>query len=171
MKEQGFPFSQGASDQAQGIAAGVHAALGEEIPHQLDLGHLFGEVARLDAEVERTAYKTIREEAERGRVLDSAQRERVIVSRIEAWEQAPQKMEEAISRSEDFHSLAGELSGLFPPVSPQGAPRSLTAVQGDWKRFWPCWRRSLGPKSRNSASAWPTSRRACWSSGRTGKGA
>jgi len=130
-EDQGFSFTRVVSDQAQGIAAGVHAAFGEEMPHQLDLGHLFGEVARLDAEVERTAYKTIREEAERGRVLDSAQSERVIVSRIEAWEKAHQKMEEAISRYEDFHYLAGELSGLFTPVSPEGVPRSLAFVQGE----------------------------------------
>jgi len=130
-EEQGFHFTQITSDQAQGIAAGVHAAFGEEMPHQLDLGHLFGEVARLDAEVERTAYKTIRQEAERWRVLDSAQSERVIVSRIEAWEKVHQKMEEAISRYEDFHYLAGELSDLFTPVSPEGVPRSLSFVQGE----------------------------------------
>ena len=130
-EEQGFSFTRVVSDQAQGIAAGVHAAFGEEMPHQLDLGHLFGQIARLDAELERTAYKTIREEAERGRVLDSAKSERVIVSRIEAWEKAPQKMEEAISRYEDFHYLAGELSGLFTPVSPEGVPRSLAFVQGE----------------------------------------
>ena len=130
-EEQGFSFTQGVSDQAQGIAVGVHAALGEEMTHQLDLGHLFGEVARVDAELERTAYKTIRQEAERWRVLDLAQSERVIVSRIEAWEQAHRRMEEAIARSEDFPYLAGELSGLFTPVSPEGAPRSLPAVQGD----------------------------------------
>lgn len=130
-EEQGFSFTRVVSDQAQGIAAGVHAAFGEEMPHQLDLGHLFGQIARLDAELERTAYKTIREEAERGRVLDSAKSERVIVSRIEAWEKAHQKMEEAISRYEDFHYLAGELSGLFTPVSPEGVPRSLAFVQGE----------------------------------------
>ena len=130
-EEQGFSFTQVASEGAQGIAVGVPAAFGEELPHQLDLGHLFGEVARLDAELERTAYKTIRQEAERWRVLDSARSERVIVSRIEDWEQAHREMEEAIARYEDFHYLAGELSGLFTPVSPQGAPRSLPAVQGD----------------------------------------
>jgi len=46
-EEQGFSFTRVASDQTQGIAAGVQAAFGEELPHQLDLGHLFGEVARL----------------------------------------------------------------------------------------------------------------------------
>lgn len=130
-EEQGFSFTQVVSDQAQGIAAGVHAAFGEEMPHQLDLGHLFGEVARLDAELERMAYKTIRDEADRGRVLDSARSERVIVSRIEAWEKTHEKMEEAISRYEDFQYLAGELSGLFTPVSPEGVPRSLAFVQGE----------------------------------------
>ena len=54
--------------------------------------------ACLDAELERTAYKTIREEADRERVLDSAKSERVIVSRIEAWEQTHQKMEQAMAR-------------------------------------------------------------------------
>lgn len=55
----------------------------------------------------------------------------MIVARIEAWEQAHQKMEEALTLYEDFHFLAEELYGLFTPVGPDGAPRSRTAVHGD----------------------------------------
>ncbi len=130
-EEHGFHFIQVVSDQAKGIAAGVQAALGEDQSHQADVGHLFGEVARLEARVERTAYKTIGEEADRWWVLDSAKSERVIVARIEAWETAHQKMEEAISLYEDVHFLAEELYGLVTPVGPDGVPRSRAAVQGD----------------------------------------
>lgn len=130
-QEHGFHFTQVASDQAKGIAAGVQAALGEDVAHQADVGHLFREVVRLEAQVERTAYKTIGEETDRWHVLDSAKSERVIVARIEAWETAHQKMEQALSLYEDFHVLAGELYGLFTPVGPDGVPRSRTAVQGD----------------------------------------
>jgi hypothetical protein len=130
-QEHGFQFTQVASDQAKGIAAGVQAALGEDTLHQADVGHLFGEAARLEAQVERAAYKAIGEEAERWSVLDSAKSERVIAARIEAWETAPQKMEQAMSLYEDVQFLASELYGLFTPVGPDGVPRSRTAVQGD----------------------------------------
>lgn len=48
-QEHGFHFTQVASDGAKGIAAGVQAALGEDVAHQADVGHLFGEMARLEA--------------------------------------------------------------------------------------------------------------------------
>lgn len=131
LEEQGFHFTRVASDDARGIAAGVQAALGEDTLHQLDIGHLFGEVARLDAELERSAYKTLRDEDERWRVLDSARSDRVITSRIDAWEEAHQKAEEAILLYDDFHYLSEELYSLFSPIDPTGAPRSLTAVQED----------------------------------------
>jgi len=131
LEEQGFHLTRVASDDARGIAAGVQAALGEDALHQLDIGHLFGEVARVDAEVERSAYKHLREEEERWHVLDSARSDRVITSRIHAWEKAHQKAEEAILLYDDFHYLAEELYGLFSPVGPTGAPRSRAAVQGD----------------------------------------
>ena len=131
LEEQGFHLTGVASDAARGIAAGVQAALGEDTLHQLDIGHLFGEVARLDAELERSAYKHLREEEERWRVLDSARSDRVITARIDAWENAHQKAEEAISLYDDFHYLAEELYSLFSPVGPTGAPRSRTAIQGD----------------------------------------
>ena len=127
----GFHFTQGASDDARGIAVGVHEALGGEISHQLEVGHLFGQFARLEAEFERTAYKRIRDEADRWRVLDSARSDRVITTRIEGWEHAHRKMEEVIGRYEDFHYLAEELYSLFCPIGPEGAPRCLDAVQGD----------------------------------------
>lgn len=131
LEEQGFHITQVASDDARGIAAGVQAALGEKALHQLDIGHLFGEVARLDAELERKAYKHLREEDDRYRVLDSARSDRVITSRIEAWETAHQKAEEAISLYDDFHYLAEELSSLFSPIAPTGTPRSRRTVEED----------------------------------------
>ena len=130
-EEQGFHFTQVVSDDAQGIATGVVAALGQDISHQLDVGHLFGDMARLEAELERSAYKHIQEEAERWSVLDSARSDRVITSRIKAWEQAHQKAKKTIWLYEDFYYLSEELYSLFSPIGPQGAPRSLTAVQQD----------------------------------------
>ena len=130
-EEQGFHFTQVASDGARGIASGVAAALGEELSHQLDIGHLFGDVAHLEAELERSAYKYIQEEAERWHVLDSARSDRIITSRIKTWEQAHQKMEKTIWLYEDFHYLAEELYSLFSPIGPQGADRCLTEVQQD----------------------------------------
>lgn len=130
-QEHGFRFTQVASDQAKGIAAGVQAAFGEDLSHQADVGHLFGEAARLEAHLERAAYTAMEEEAKCWRVLDSAKSERVIAARIEAWETAHQKMEEALSLSEDFQYLAEELYGGTIPVGPDGTPRSLEALHGD----------------------------------------
>lgn len=128
---QGFQITRAVSDGAKGIAAGVSAALGEEVPHQLDVGHLFGQVAQVEAALERAVSKALRQEDERWRVLDSARSERVINRRIEVWEQAHHQREEALALYEDFAYLAEELYGLFIPVGPGGVPRSLTAVRGD----------------------------------------
>ena len=131
LEEHGFHVTQVASDDARGIAAGVSAALGEDALHQLDIGHLFGEVARLDAQLDRRAYKHLGDEAERWRVLDSARSDRGITSRVERWEEAHQKAEEAILLYDDFHYLSEELYSLFSPVGPTGAPRSRMAVEED----------------------------------------
>ncbi len=130
-QEQGFQFNRVASDQAQGIAAGVQVALGQEIPHQLDIGHLFAQVSQLDVALERAALKSLAYEEERWRVLDSARNERVISKRIQAWEQAHQASEQAILLYDDFHYLAEELYRLFTPIDSDGVPRPLPDVQAD----------------------------------------
>ena len=130
----------GAAMVVGGGIAGVQAALGEDTLHQLDIGHLFGEVAHVDAEVERSAYKHLREEEERWRVLDSARSDRVITSRIDAWEKAPHKTEEAILLYDDFHSLAEELYGLFSPLGSQPVlPAPERPYKESWKRSVLCW--------------------------------
>jgi hypothetical protein len=131
LEAQGFHFTGVASDEARGLVSGVQQALGASTLHQADWGHLFGKVARLDAQLERKAYAAIRAEEERFRVLDSAKSESVIQARIEAWEQAHQTTQEALGLYDDFHYLAEEFYGLFLPVGAEGTPRSLEALTQD----------------------------------------
>jgi len=130
-QEQGFQFNRIASDQAQGIAAGVQAALGVETPHQLDIGHLFAQVSQLDMALERSAYKSLALEEERWRVLDSARSDGVLSKRIQAWEQAHLASEQAIHLYDDFHYLAHQLYDLFTPVDADGVIRTLADVQAE----------------------------------------
>ena len=131
VEEQGFHFQKVGSDAAGGIHLGVEAALGADFPHQLDIGHLFGKISKVERALERKAYKAIGEEAERWRVLDSARSEAVIQKRVAAYEQAREACEQAISLYEDFHYLAGELYLLFEPVTPQGKLHSPGAIRDD----------------------------------------
>jgi len=128
-EEQGFKFNLIASDQAQGIATGVNEALGENVPHQIDIGHLFAQVSQLDAALERAAYKSLAYEEERWRVLDSARSAQVLSKRIQAWEQAKKASEQTIDLYDDFHYLAHQLYDLFTPVDSEGVPTTLADVQ------------------------------------------
>lgn len=131
VEEQGFHFQKIASDGAEGILSGVREALGETIPHQLDIGHLFGETSKVEAVLERKAYQAIASEEERWQVLDSARSDRVLTKRIEAYEAAEEAWGKAIGLYEDFSYLASELYALFEPVTPQGHVRSPQTLRGD----------------------------------------
>ena len=55
VEDQGFHFQKVGSDASEGIRLGVKAALGAHVPHQLDIGHLFGEISKVERAFERKA--------------------------------------------------------------------------------------------------------------------
>lgn len=100
------------------------------IEHQLDLFHTLREALRVLKQLEREAYKAIRREAERLKVIDSAKNERVFIKRYEQWVEAAYAMEKKIEAYEMYSWLVSELrEGFFFVDAESGFLRNLKEME------------------------------------------
>jgi len=127
--KRGVKIEKVVSDGAQGLKKGItESELG--IEHQLDLFHTLWETLRVESWLEREAYKAIRREIERYKVIDSAKRERVFRKRYEEWEKAVMTMENQIEMYEMYSWLVKELrEGLEFVDAESGFLRSVYEME------------------------------------------
>jgi len=119
------------SDRGKGLVEGFKEAFKDK-PHYTDLFHEFRELAKvIFVELEKEAYRAIRYEEERKRVLDSVRSDRVLNKRIEQYKKAEEAMEKAIElydslfylyscikESLEIFDKEGNLRDILPATSP-----------------------------------------------------
>lgn len=119
-----------ASDRGAGLVGGYRAAL-EAALWVCDYFHEFRELFKIVQRLERKAYAAISEQQEAGRKFDNAKSESNLEKRLQQYETARQRCEQAVARYDQLAIGLQLLRETLQLCSPQGRLRTVEAVRSE----------------------------------------